>query len=58
MDPKQRRKLVERYKVVDGRNFRLKQHATDDKAGLNNSKGEMADLLREEIGRASCRERV
>ena len=53
MDAKQRRKLVERYRVEDGKNFRLKRYATDDRAGLNNSKGEMADLLREGVERLS-----
>jgi PPK2 family polyphosphate:nucleotide phosphotransferase len=53
MDAKQRRKLVERYRVVDGKDFRLKRHATDDKAGLDNSKQEMADLLREGVERLS-----
>src|SRR3712207_1808607 len=51
MDTKQRRKLVERYRVEDGKDFRLKRYATDDKAGLNNSKQEMADLLREGVER-------
>ena len=53
MDAKQRRKLVESYRVDDGKGFRLKKYATDDKAGLNNSKGEMADLLREGVERLS-----
>jgi polyphosphate kinase 2 (PPK2 family) len=53
MDAKQRRKLVESYRVDDGKGFRLKKYATDDKAGLNNSKGEIADLLREGVERLS-----
>ncbi|MBD0275084.1 MAG: polyphosphate kinase 2 family protein [Acetobacteraceae bacterium] len=54
MDAKQRRKLVERHRVVDGKDFRLKRCATDDRAGLNNSKQEMADLLREGVERLSA----
>ncbi len=53
MDAKGRRKLVERYRVEDGKGFRLKKHAPDDTGGLNNSKGEMADLLREGVERLS-----
>ena len=53
MDAKQRRKLVERHRVEDGKGFRLKRYATDDKAGLNNSKQEIADLLREGVERLS-----
>jgi PPK2 family polyphosphate:nucleotide phosphotransferase len=53
MDAKQRRKLVERYRVEDGKDFRLKRYATGDKAGLNNSKQEIADLLREGVERLS-----
>jgi len=53
MDSKQRRKLVERHRVEDGKGFRLKKHATDDTAGLNSSKGEIADLLREGVERLS-----
>jgi PPK2 family polyphosphate:nucleotide phosphotransferase len=44
---------VERYRVEDGKGFRLKKHAPDDTGGLNNSKGEMADLLREGVERLS-----
>ncbi len=53
MDAKQRRKLVERYRVEEGKGFRLKRYATDDKAGLNSSKQEIADLLREGVERLS-----
>jgi PPK2 family polyphosphate:nucleotide phosphotransferase len=51
MDAKQRRKLVERYRVEEGKGFRLKNHATDDTAGVNHSKQELADLLREGVDR-------
>src|SRR5215207_5044840 len=51
MDAKQRRKLVERYRVEDGKNFRLKRHAPDDMAGLGHTKEEMADLLHEGVER-------
>lgn len=51
MNAKQRRRLVERYRVEDGKGFRLKRCATDDDGGLSNSKGEMADLLREGVER-------
>ena len=51
MDAKQRRKLVERYRVEDGKGFRLKRHAPDDMAGLGHTKEEMADLLREGVER-------
>lgn len=53
MDAKQRRMLVERHRVQDGKGFRLKKRATDDTAGLNSSKGEIADLLREGVERLS-----
>jgi PPK2 family polyphosphate:nucleotide phosphotransferase len=51
MDAKQRQKLVEACRVEDGKAFRLKRHAPDGTAGLNNSKGELADLLREGVER-------
>jgi PPK2 family polyphosphate:nucleotide phosphotransferase len=51
MDAKQRRKLVERYRVEDGKGFRLKRHAPDDTAGLDHTKEEIADLLREGVER-------
>src|SRR4028118_1485405 len=43
MDAKQRRKLVERYRVEDGKGFRLKRYGTDDTAGLNSSQQEVAE---------------
>jgi len=51
MDAKQRRKLVERYRVEDGKNFRLKRHAPDDMAGLGHTKEEMGDLRPEGVER-------
>ena len=51
MDAKQRRKLVERYRVEDGGQFRLKRYATDDTAGLSMNKQETTALLREGVER-------
>jgi PPK2 family polyphosphate:nucleotide phosphotransferase len=51
MDAKQLRKLVERYRIEDGKGFRLKRHAPDDMAGLGHTKEEMADLLGEGVER-------
>jgi PPK2 family polyphosphate:nucleotide phosphotransferase len=54
MDSKQRRKLVERYRVEDGGDFRLKRYATDDTAGLAMNKQEIAALLHEGVERLSA----
>ena len=53
MDAKRRRRLLARYRVESGKGFRLKRYATDDRAGLSNSKQEIADLLREGVERLS-----
>ena len=53
LDAKQRRKLVERYRVEDGKGFRLKRYATDDTAGTSNGKQEIAALLHEGVERLS-----
>ncbi len=54
MDSKQRRKLVERYRVEDGGDFRLKRYASVDTAGLAMNKQEIAALLHEGVERLSA----
>lgn len=53
MDAKQRRKLAERYRVTDGRAFRLKKCSTNGTAGVRSGKDELAELLREGVERLS-----
>lgn len=53
MDAKQRRKLAERYRVADGKAFRLKKYATDDRAGISADKDGIAELLSEGVERLS-----
>ncbi len=51
---KQARELIERYRVEDGRKFRLKDVAPDDTAGLNPEiKDEAKDLLARGVERMS-----
>ena len=54
LDAKQRRKLVKRYRVEEGGDFRLKRYETDDTAGLDADKQEIAALLHEGVERLSA----
>lgn len=47
MDPKARRKLLDRYRVDSGKGFRLKDHDPGDTAGLTLDKDAAGALLRE-----------
>ena len=53
MDAKQRRKLVARYRVEQGKGFHLKDWDTGDTAGLDLGKEQAAELLQEGVERLS-----
>ncbi|WP_043337806.1 polyphosphate kinase 2 family protein [Belnapia moabensis] len=54
MDAKQRRRLVERYRVEQGKGFHLKDWDTGDTAGLDLTKDQAAVLLQEGVERLAA----
>jgi PPK2 family polyphosphate:nucleotide phosphotransferase len=56
MELKRVRKLLARYRVDDGKGFRLKDHDPGDTAGLSLDKDEARDLLQEGIAHLSTQQ--
>ena len=54
MKTRQIRKLLDRYRVTDGANFRLKDYATDDRGGDLVDHGDISALLADGVSRLSA----
>ncbi|MBX6741212.1 MAG: polyphosphate kinase 2 family protein [Acetobacteraceae bacterium] len=54
MDAKHRRRLLARYRVTDGKDFRLQDHDPGDTAGFGAGKDHAKELLREGVERLAA----